>query len=188
VFKMNPDVADVAERFGTPRGGVSLLVLGAVNKGGSGCACPENTFIKALVTDMVLYKKDTLVMDMEAGIEHLGRATTRGVDLMIAVAEPGQRAADCVANVTRMAADIGLKRVAAVGNKIRGPEDEAFLRAALPDLEFLAMIPYTEALRAADRDGMSVMDAAAADPALAREFASLYEKVSTLADRREGRA
>ena len=68
VFKLNPEVSDVAGKLAVKHKGVELLVLGAVKRGGSGCACPENVFIKALVTDLVLYKSETLIMDMEAGI------------------------------------------------------------------------------------------------------------------------
>jgi len=89
VFKLNPEVSDIADKFAIRHSGVALLVLGAIESGGSGCACPESTLIRALVTDLVLYKDDALVMDMEAGIEHLGRGSARGVDTMIIVLEPG---------------------------------------------------------------------------------------------------
>ena len=95
MFKLNPQVSDIADSFAITFKGITLLVLGAVEKGGGGCACPENVLIRALVRDLVLYKDETVVMDMEAGIEHLGRATTQGVDLMITVVEPGQRSIDC---------------------------------------------------------------------------------------------
>jgi len=159
VFKLNPDVSDVAEKLGFPVNGVHLLTLGAVKNGGGGCACPESTFIRALVSDLVLYKNETLIMDMEAGIEHLGRATSSGVNVMLVVVEPGRRSADCAETVIRMAGEIGLKRLIFIGNKITGPEDERFIRNALPGQTFAAMIPYSAAIRDADRDGVSVLDA-----------------------------
>ena len=94
MFKLNPEVSDIAEGFGTNLKGVTLLVLGAIEAGGSGCACPESVLIRALVSDLVLHRKDALVMDMEAGIEHLGRATARGVDTLLVMVEPSQRAID----------------------------------------------------------------------------------------------
>ena len=160
VFKLNPEVSDVAEKFALTVDNLSLLVLGAVQNGGGGCACAESTFIRALVTDLVLYQNETLVMDMEAGIEHLGRATARGVDVLLVVVEPGQRSVDCALTVQRMADEIGLGRLMLVGNKIAGPADEAFLREALPDGQFAAMIPYSDGIRAADRDGVSVLETA----------------------------
>ena len=157
MFKLNPEVSDVADALAVRARGVELLVLGAIRDGGSGCACAAGTFIRSLVTDLVLFKRETLIMDMEAGIEHLGRATAGGVDVMLAVSEPGQRAADCARTIARMAGDIGVKRVLNIANKVSGPEDEAFLRAELGELA--AVLPYDERLRRADREGMSVLDA-----------------------------
>ncbi len=175
VFKLNPEVSDVAEKYAYTHKGVSLLVLGAVKAGGSGCACPESTFIKALVTNLVMYKNETLIMDMEAGIEHLGRGTARGVDVMAVVVEPGQRSMDCAETIIRMAGEIGLKRVVFIGNKVTGKEDEAFIRDSLAGHEILAMLPYSEAIRQADRDGVSALDTA--DEALRTKFEEIYSKI-----------
>jgi len=158
VFKLNPDVKDVAERFGYCHNGINLLVLGAIQQGGGGCACPASTFARALVTDLVLYKNQHLIMDMEAGVEHLGRATTQGVDVLVIVTEPGQRAVDCAQSVVKMASEIGIQRFLFVGNKIAGEEDEAFLKNALPGCEFAAMLSFSDSIRQADRDGVSVLD------------------------------
>jgi CO dehydrogenase maturation factor len=157
VFKLNPDVSDVAGRFAVNINGVDLVVLGAASRGGGGCACPENTFLRALVTDVVLYKNETLIMDMEAGVEHLGRATASGVDAMLVVAEPGQRSVECAAAVTRMAREIGINRFIYIANKVASDADEAFIRAALPAPADV-VIPYSEAIRAADRRGVSARD------------------------------
>lgn len=175
VFKLNPDVSDVADKFATSHNGVSLLVLGAVKKGGGGCACPESTFIRSLVNDLVLFKDDTLVMDMEAGIEHLGRATSQGVDLMLVVVEPGQRAIDCARTVMRMAGEIGVQNVAFIGNKVNGAEDEQFIKDALPGGNILGFIPYSETIRKADRDGVTVLDAA--DEDLRRTLEEIIAKI-----------
>lgn len=159
VFKLNPDVSDIADKFAVTKNGVSLIVLGAVKSGGGGCACPESTFIKALVTDLVLYKNETLIMDMEAGIEHLGRATATGVDVMAVVVEPGQRSIDCANTIIRMSKEIGIKKLVFVLNKVTGKEDEEFIRKSLPNAEIIATIPYSPKIRNADRDGVSVLDA-----------------------------
>jgi CO dehydrogenase maturation factor len=158
VFKLNPDVSDVADHYAYKHRGVSLLVLGAVKSGGGGCACPENTFVRALVCDLVLFKGDTLVMDMEAGIEHLGRATAQGVDAMIVAVEPGQRSIDCAVQVERMSREVRIKRVAFIANKVTGKDDCDFIKGALPKREILAFLPFTDELRNADRDGVSPYD------------------------------
>jgi CO dehydrogenase maturation factor len=171
IFKLNPEVSDIADKFATSHNGVALLVLGAIEGGGSGCACPESTLIRALVTDLVLYKDDALIMDMEAGIEHLGRGTARGVDGMIIVLEPGQRSIDSAHRIIRMSGEIGLKKIRLVANKIYGQEDEKFIRDAFPDYELLGIIPYSEQFRQSDRNGKSVLDN------LSSELLKIFENI-----------
>ena len=158
MFKMNPEVSDIAREYATIHDGVAILVLGAVEAGGSGCACPESVLIRALVTDLVLYKDEALIMDCEAGVEHLGRATARGVDAMLVVVEPGRGALDCAARIFRMAEEIGVEHVRVVANRVASPDDEQFVRAGLPGCEILACIPFSEAIRRADRTGLSVLE------------------------------
>ena len=95
IFKINPEVSDIADTCAYRHNGVALLVLGAVKQGGGGCACPESVLLRALVQDLILHQNDALIMDMEAGVEHLGRATARGVNTLLVVVEPGQRSIDC---------------------------------------------------------------------------------------------
>lgn len=158
VYKLNPEVSDIADYYAYKHRGVALLVLGAIKMGGSGCACPENTFARALVTDLVMFKNDTLIMDMEAGIEHLGRGTAQAVDVMLIVVEPGQRSVDCAMTVERMSREIGIKRVLFVANKVMNEEDQAFLRDIMPKREIIAFLPYQSNMRDADRDGVSPYD------------------------------
>jgi len=158
IFKLNPNVSDVAEKFAVSHNGVDLLVLGAIKRGGGGCACPENVFIKALVNDLVLYKNETLIMDMEAGIEHLGRATSSGVDVMVIVVEPGQRSLDCADTVIRMSKEIGLANFVIVGNKVTCEDDRRFITNGLSGFNVSAFISYSENIRRADRDGVSALD------------------------------
>ena len=166
VFKLNPEVGDVAEKFAYSHNGVELIVLGAVKRGGGGCACPENIFIRALVNDLILYKNETLIMDMEAGIEHLGRATVTGVDVMIIVVEPGQRSLDCAKTVIKMSEEIGLNKFVIVANKIINDDDKKFIteefsqrtRSFAEGKLNLFFLPYSEKIRNADRDGVSALD------------------------------
>lgn len=171
VFKLNPEVSDIADKFATIYENVALLVLGAVEQGGSGCACPENILIKALITDLVLYKDDSLIMDMEAGVEHLGRATTKSVDVMIIVVEPGQRSIDSARRVMRMSKEISLKNIQFVANKIDGPDDEKFIKDAFPDQEIFGFIPYSNKIRRNDRNEQSVLSG------LDEETILLYKRI-----------
>lgn len=163
MFKLNPEVSDIADKYGTMFQGVTFLELGAADEGGGGCACPENVLIRALVTDLVLYKDESLIMDMEAGIEHLGRATARGVDTILVVVEPGQNSIDCARRVVKMAKEINLKDIRFIANKVHDQNDEDYIRQVLDGFELMAVIPYSEDIRQADRHGKAVVDSLSDD-------------------------
>jgi CO dehydrogenase maturation factor len=158
VFKLNPEVSDIAGKFATLINGVALLVLGAIDKGGGGCACPENVLLRALVTDLVLYKNEALIMDMEPGVEHLGRATANGVDVMLIVVEPGQRSIDSTQRILGMAQEIGLNNIQLIANKIKQADDEKFIQDAFPAHNIFGFIPYADKILQSDRAGVSVID------------------------------
>jgi CO dehydrogenase maturation factor len=178
MFKLNPEVSDIADNYATMHNGVALLVLGAVEDGGSGCACPESVLIKALVTDLVLYKDDALIMDMEAGIEHLGRATARGVNSMVVVVEPGQNSIECAQRIIRMTQQIGIKHLCFVANKVKDEADEKFIMEALTGHDILEFIPYSEEIRKADRVGQSAIEALS--PEISAKFENILSKLDEL--------
>ena len=153
IFKLNPRVEDIPDRFALRRGSLSLVVMGAIERGGSGCACPENTFLRELLSHLVLREGEWVVLDMEAGVEHLGRATARAVDAMAIVAEPTPRAVMTAQRAARLCADIGVRRIGAVGNKVRGPEDVAFLKERLAPLPLIGWIPFLDRVGEIERSG-----------------------------------
>lgn len=175
MFRLNPEVSDIADKYALKHEGVSLLVLGAIDEGGSGCACPENVLIRALVSDLVLHKGEVLIMDMEAGIEHLGRATAKGVDLLVVVVEPGKRSLESLRRIRKMAGDIGLKRIKIVANKVKGPADEAFLSKDLEGLEVIGTIPWSEEIKATDQKEASVLDSL--PPVILAAFNKILERI-----------
>ena len=136
--------------------------LGGVKKGGAGCICPESALLRALVMHVVLARDEVVVMDMEAGIEHLGRATAKSVDKLIVVVEPGRRSIDTAEHIRQLAKEIGLETIAVVGNKIRSPKDQEFLQKHLADFEFIGFLPYDDALIEADLNGISPFDVTSA--------------------------
>jgi len=152
-FKMNPKVDDIPDKFSRQLDGVKLIVMGGVKKGGSGCICPESVLLRTLITHMVLLRDEVVVMDMEAGIEHLGRATARGVDWLIVVVEPGRRSVETALQVKQLATDLGLTQVAVVGNKVRTPADQEFLTRHLTHLPILGFLPFDEKIIEADLKG-----------------------------------
>jgi CO dehydrogenase maturation factor len=158
IFKLNPEVSDIAEGYAIHHEGIALLVLGAVENGGSGCACPENVLIRALVADLILSKNEALVMDMEAGIEHLGRATTQGVDAMLVVVEPGWTSIESACRIEKLAREIGIRNIQYVANKVRGAPDARFIETGLAPRVLLGCLPYSEIIRQNDWNGRSVLD------------------------------
>jgi CO dehydrogenase maturation factor len=157
-FKLNPRVDDLPDSLSVKFENIKLMRLGGVKKGGAGCICPESTLLKVLVSHIVLARDEVVVMDMEAGIEHLGRATAKAVDKLIVVVEPGRRSIDTAGHIKTLASQIGLTSLALVGNKIRSPQDEAFLREHLKGFEFLGFLPYEDLLVEADVRGISPFD------------------------------
>jgi len=160
IYKLNPKVDDVIRRYGAEGpDGVTLLVMGTIEKGGSGCTCPENAFLRSLLRH-ILFKGNTVIMDMEAGIEHLGRGTAKGVDLLLAVVEPGMRSVETVGRIKTLGMDIGIKNVAAVMNKVTDSEMVKKIETKLNemDIPLLAIIPHDQALITADIENKAPLD------------------------------
>ncbi len=155
MYALNPKVDDLPERFSILADGVRLLVLGTVEQGGKGCLCPEATVLKALMQHLLLRVPDDVVLDMEAGLEHIGRASATGVDAMLSVVEPGLRSVGTARRVADLARDIRIVRSAVVLNKVRDEVEEALLRKALVGLPVLGVLPYSAALARADLEGRS---------------------------------
>lgn len=157
-FTLNPRVDDIPERFSVVHRGVRLLEMGSVDTGGSGCICPEAAMLKTLFTHLLFRKDDILILDMYAGVEHLGRATVDFVDAMLIVAEPTRRSLGTAAQIKQLANDIGLSSLWLVGNKIRNQEEVKFLEQESPGLPILGTMPVDLKVQEADRLGIPVYD------------------------------
>lgn len=157
-FKINPKVDDLPDALSRTCNGVKLLVLGTVETGGGGCVCPEHVMLKRLISHLVLRSDDVVILDMEAGLEHLGRGTTEGMDAFVVVIEPGARSVQTYKNVKRLAHDLGIEHVRVVANKVRCQEDEDFIKKAIPEEDLLGMLHYNTEVIDADRQGKSPYD------------------------------
>ena len=157
-YKLNPYVADIPEKYAKTVNGVKLLVMGTVDVGGTGCVCPEHVMLKSILSALTYRKNDVVVMDMEAGLEHLGRGTAANMDQCIVGIEPGSRSVQTYRNVKRLANDLGVKRVRVVANKVRDDRDEAFIRENIPAEDLLGCIHYNPEIMDADRNGKSPYD------------------------------
>ncbi|MDO4344083.1 MAG: carbon monoxide dehydrogenase accessory protein CooC [Eubacteriales bacterium] len=157
-YRINPKVSDIPDTYGKVCNGVKLLVLGTVDTAGSGCVCPEHVMLKRIINNLVLHREDVVILDMEAGLEHLGRGTTSGMDQFVVVIEPGARSIQTYMNVKRLAAELGVKQVRVVANKVRDEKDEAFIRAKIPPEDLLGIVHYSSEVIDADRNGSSPFD------------------------------
>ncbi len=157
-YRINPKVSDIPDTYGKVCNGVRLLVLGTVDTAGSGCVCPEHVMLKRIINNLVLHREDVVILDMEAGLEHLGRGTTEGMDQFVVVIEPGARSIQTYQNVKRLAAGLGVKQVRVVANKIRDEKDESFIREKIPPEDLLGFVHYDPDVIDADRNGSSPYD------------------------------
>ena len=169
-FKLNPRVDDIPEKYAVNHNGIRLMRMGRVKQGGSGCYCPENTLLRALLAHLFLARNEVIILDTAAGIEHLGRGTAKAVDKLLIVVEPGRRSIETAREIVKLANDIGIINIAAVGNKVRSLEDKDYLRLNLPDFTFLGFIPYDSAIINADQSGGSVLEASPAVNSAVREI------------------
>jgi len=157
-FKLNPRVDDIPDRYAKEKNGVKFLVMGTVETGGGGCVCPEHVMVRQLLSHLVIARDEVVIMDMEAGLEHLGRGTASMMERFIVVVEPGARSVQTFHRVKQLAAGLGVKKVQAVANKIRGPEDEAYFHSLIPAEELLGFIRFSDDVINADRMGASPFD------------------------------
>ena len=176
-FKLNPRVDDIPDRFSAEWRGVRLLVMGTIKGGGTGCICPESALLKNLVRHLLLQRSEVIILDMEAGIEHLGRGTAGAVDAMIVVVEPGQRSLRTAQTISRLAADIGIEEVYVVGNKVRSQSDRDFITESLPSFRVIGFLAESPLAIEADRRGVSVFDL---DPKMVEEAKAVADGLSNL--------
>lgn len=158
MFKLNPKVDDIPDKYSIEYKGIKLLAMGTVEAGGSGCVCAEHVLLKNLIDHLVLERKDVVIMDMEAGIEHLGRGTAKAVDAFIVVVEPGSRSVQTAEKVKELANDLGVKKVMVVGSKVRGESDRQFIIDSLPGIEVIGFLSYDEKIVEADLKGIAPYD------------------------------
>jgi len=176
-FKLNPRVDDIPDRFAVSQDGIRILTMGTVKTGGTGCLCPENALLRSLVTHLLLRRDEVLILDMEAGVEHLGRGTAGAVDAFIVVVEPGRRSIQTAYTIRSLAADLGIDRIYAVGNKVSSEADEAFIAEQLPGFEILGFLPSDPKAMEADRRGLAVFSLA---PELVTRGNLIVDRLATL--------
>lgn len=157
-FKLNPKVDDIPEQFSIRKDGLRLVILGTIPRGGGGCFCPENVLLKAFLTHLFVERDEYVIVDMEAGLEHLGRGTSAYMDALIVVVEPGRRSFQTARQISKLAQDLGVSRLYIVGNKVNGDSDIDMIKHHLSGLPLLGFMTYNEKIAEADRLGVSPYD------------------------------
>ncbi|MDY6917215.1 MAG: AAA family ATPase [Chloroflexota bacterium] len=157
-YKLNPRVDDLPEDYSVKVDGIRLMVMGRIKRGGTGCYCPEGALLQALLSHLLVARDEVVILDMEAGIEHLARGTAKAVDRLVIVVEPGRRSIETASRIKDLALDLGLESIAVVGNKIRDESEKDFITASLPGFDFIGFIPYDQALVDADIGNLPLVE------------------------------
>jgi CO dehydrogenase maturation factor len=174
-FKINPQVSDIPDRYAREKNGVRLLVMGTVETGGGGCVCPEHVMLKRIISHLVVGDDSLVILDMEAGLEHLGRGTAGMVDFFIVVTEPGARSIQTYHRIKKLASDLGIKKVYVVGNKVRSEADKLFIQERVEAEDMLGFISYSDEVIDADKREGSPFETG---EAVTREIELIKEKLS----------
>lgn len=175
LFKLNPKVDDIPDTYYVEHQGIRLMAMGTVRKGGGGCACPENAFLKQLLAHLILMREEVVLLDMEAGIEHLGRGTAMGVEMMIIVVEPNQTSLETAIRIQRLSNDLGIKTLKIIGNKVQDADDRDFLVKHSPDIEIVGFLPFSEVIKKVSIGQASVFSITGA---LLEEIKQIAQKIA----------
>lgn len=177
IFKMNPKVDDLPEGIGYHFNGIILLTMGKIKAAGAGCYCPENVLLRSLLKHLIVQRKEVVIVDMEAGIEHLTRGTSESVDAFIVVVEPGQRSLQTALTVHEMAEKLGVKKVFVVANKVRSSDDLDFIKKNIGDMKLIGSLTFNHALMEADMKGTSPYDSS---PETVKEVKEIRKRIEEL--------
>ena len=158
VFKMNPKISDLPDQLSYDYyqdGSLKLMVMGTVEKGGEGCICPATVLLKALLRNIIIKKEEIIILDMEAGIEHLGRRTAESVDIMIIVVEPGLKSIETAERIKKLSEDIGIKKIVAILNKHSSKEEKDFVekKLSMVNIDLVGAIPLDQKVIISDMEG-----------------------------------
>jgi CO dehydrogenase maturation factor len=155
-IRLNPRVDDLVSRVAVAHDGISLIVAGGITHGGAGCACPQSVLLRRVLEHVVMELDEAVIVDLEAGLEHLGRRSAHEVDAMLVVVDPSRASIETARRIRRLAGEIGVDRVLAVGNRVRGPVDVEYIADQLDGLELVGTIPYSDGVIEAERAGRPV--------------------------------
>jgi CO dehydrogenase maturation factor len=184
-FKLNPKVSDLPEKYWlniiyperNQKEGLKLLVLGAITQAGAGCACPEGAFLKAFLSYIILQRQELVIVDLAAGVEFMGRASVQGIDALVVVVEPGARSIETANNLSKMAIQLGIKNIAAIGNKITDTVEVDAIKSQLKDITLLGTDSFSRSIQQADMKRTPVI---CADEEFIRQLTDVKDALTNL--------
>ncbi len=147
VFNLSYTVDDIvaSQAVSTPCG-VQLIVMGMVRIMGAGCACPAHNLVRTLLSHLIIEREEVLIMDMEAGVEHLGRGTAKNVDILLIVTDAHQASLVTAGRIADLARPAGIPEIAYVANKVTGSESEELIRESAHGhgARVIAFVPFDQ--------------------------------------------
>jgi len=161
VYNINPKVSDIPDRFKvTGPDDLKLLVLGGIEEPASGCLCPENALIRTLLYNLLVKRDEVVVVDFEAGLEHLGRGTAKGIDVMLVVTEPSQKSLDLCSKIIELSKKLGVINIFLIANKIIDDSQLEIINDRIKSWEIplYHSIPFDLEIGKADLKGSSPID------------------------------
>lgn len=156
-YTLNPKIEDLPEKFVVKKNGLRLMVLGAIRTAGGGCACPEQTVLRRLLTYLLLTAREVVIVDMEAGVEHFGRATLTPIDLLLVVVQPFKGSVETGKQIIKLAQELKVKNIFVLGNKLIKKEQEEYLKKEFGE-KYLASLTRDEELEEREFQGRGLWD------------------------------
>jgi CO dehydrogenase maturation factor len=160
-IKLNTPFAEVVEGYGLDApDNVTLLMVGQPDHAGTGCMCSSHATVREVIHTALGETGYTTVLDTEASLENMKRGTAMHVDVLFIVVEPYFRSLEAGGRFFRLAKELGIKKVAAIANKIKNQDEEAAILQYCKKIELPveAIIPYDEKISEADNAGIAIMD------------------------------
>ena len=161
VYNINPKVSDIPDKYKiTGPDGLQLLVLGSIEEPATGCLCPENALIRTLLYNLFVKRGEVVIVDFEAGLEHLGRGTAKGIDVMLVITEPSQKSLDLCKKIIELSKKLGVINIYLIVNKLTNETQSKVISKRIKDWEIplYHSIPFDSEIGSADLNGESPLD------------------------------
>lgn len=156
VYNLSFSVEDIMDRYSVRSPyGVNLLVMGTVRSAGAGCMCPANAVVRALLHHFLVKRDEAVIMDLEAGIEHMGRGTAKHVETMLIVTDSSLKSLETTRKLYNLAKELGIKRALIVANKVATSDEKNIIErfTVSNGMPLLGLVPYDEWVLKADMNG-----------------------------------